>query len=84
MHSDHWNRGAATVSVLLRTRYAFEHLGLQVLYTTVHEDNGAMLQVLARLGYERCGKLPRKFLDPHGGPNKDGIQLYLLPSMLTR
>jgi [ribosomal protein S5]-alanine N-acetyltransferase len=50
-----WGRGVATEAMQLRTRYAFEELGLEKLITNVDEDNEASRRALERVGYRTVG-----------------------------
>lgn len=44
-----------------RARYAFEVLGLRMIYSGVYEGNERSLRMLKSAGYEECGRLPKKF-----------------------
>jgi [ribosomal protein S5]-alanine N-acetyltransferase len=50
-----WGRGIATEAMGLRTRYAFEELGLEKLVTQVVVDNVASRRALERVGYRTVG-----------------------------
>jgi [ribosomal protein S5]-alanine N-acetyltransferase len=50
-----WGRGVAGESHGLRTRYAFEELGLEKLVTQVIEGNVASKRALQRVGYQTVG-----------------------------
>jgi len=52
-----WRRGIATEAMRLRTRYAFEELGLglEKLITQVVDGNVASRQALERVGYRTVG-----------------------------
>jgi [ribosomal protein S5]-alanine N-acetyltransferase len=50
-----WGRGIAGDSHALRTRYAFEELGLQKLVTQVCDGNTASRRALERVGYRTVG-----------------------------
>jgi RimJ/RimL family protein N-acetyltransferase len=50
-----WGRGVAGESHGLRTRYAFEELGLEKLVTHVIEGNTASRRALERIGYQTVG-----------------------------
>jgi [ribosomal protein S5]-alanine N-acetyltransferase len=54
-----WGRGIATEAMGLRTRYAFEELGLEKLTTTVDEANQASRRALERAGYRTVGTYRR-------------------------
>ena len=44
----------------MRTRYAFEVLGLRLLLSEVMADNAASLRMLERAGYREVGRIPRR------------------------
>lgn len=50
-----WGRGIATEAMWLRTRYAFEELGLDKLITNVDAGNVASRRALERVGYRTVG-----------------------------
>jgi RimJ/RimL family protein N-acetyltransferase len=50
-----WGRGIGTEAMALRTRYAFEELGLEKLMTTVVEGNTASRRALENVGYHSVG-----------------------------
>jgi RimJ/RimL family protein N-acetyltransferase len=50
-----WRRGIATEAMHLRTRYAFDELGLEKLITCVDQDNVASRRALERVGYRTVG-----------------------------
>jgi ribosomal-protein-alanine N-acetyltransferase len=50
-----WGRGVAGEAMRLRTRYAFEELGLEKLVTYVNEGNVASRRALERAGYQTVG-----------------------------
>ncbi|MBV9599597.1 MAG: GNAT family N-acetyltransferase [Chloroflexi bacterium] len=50
-----WGRGVATEAMTLRTRYAFEELGLEKLITQVVEGNVASRRALEKVGYATVG-----------------------------
>lgn len=50
-----WGKGYARELVLLRTRYAFEELGLERLETESFAVNTPMHRALMRAGYQRMG-----------------------------
>jgi RimJ/RimL family protein N-acetyltransferase len=54
-----WGRGVATESHAMRTRYAFEELGLEKLVTQVIDGNLASRRALERVGYRTVGILQR-------------------------
>ncbi|MEW6250234.1 MAG: GNAT family N-acetyltransferase [Planctomycetota bacterium] len=70
-----WNRGYGTDAVALRTRYAFEVLGLRLLLTEVMAENVGSARVLLKNGYEECGRIPGRYWKR--GAYRDCIQLVL-------
>lgn len=54
-------KGYGTEVVRLRTRYAFDVLGLRLLLSEVFDDNVAMIRVLEKAGYRKVGVIPRRF-----------------------
>ena len=53
---DAWGEGYAGDSVRLRTRYAFEELGLERLESESVEGNVAMHRALEKVGYRKIGR----------------------------
>ena len=53
--------GYGTDAALVRTRYAFEVLGLRMLISEVFVENTASLRMLARAGYREVARLPRRY-----------------------
>lgn len=54
-------KGYGREAALLRTRYAFEALGLRMLISEVFVENTASLRMLARAGYREVARLPRRY-----------------------
>jgi RimJ/RimL family protein N-acetyltransferase len=54
-------QGYGTDTALLRTRYAFEVLGLRMLMSEVFTENAASLKMLRRAGYREVGRFPRRY-----------------------
>jgi len=50
-----WGRRIATESMGMRTRYAFEEMGLEKLVTQVFEGNTASRRALEQVGYQTVG-----------------------------
>ncbi len=71
-----WNRGLGTDAIGVRTRYAFEVLGLRMLYAEVLAENGAALRALHRSGYREVGRLPERYWKR--GAYRDVVLLALL------
>ena len=53
--------GYGTDAARVRTRYAFEVLGLRMLVSEVFAENTASIKMLRRVGYREVGRLPRRF-----------------------
>ncbi len=53
--------GYGTEAARLRTRYAFEVVGLRMLISEVFAENTASLRMLARAGYREVARLPRRY-----------------------
>lgn len=60
-----WGQGYATEAMRLRTRYAFEDLGLEKLVTNVWLENEASRRALERVGYRQAG-VHRRHVYRHG------------------
>ena len=58
---DRWGRGFGSDAARVRTRYAFDVLGLRLLQAEVMADNLASLKMLTRVGYERVGEVPGRY-----------------------
>lgn len=56
-----WRRGLGTDAMCVRTRYAFEVLGLRLLLSQVFAENTASLRALAHVGYREVGRLPQRY-----------------------
>jgi RimJ/RimL family protein N-acetyltransferase len=54
-------KGYGTDAAAVRTRYAFEVLGLRMLMSEVFAENAASLKMLARAGYREVGRIPRRY-----------------------
>jgi len=55
---DLWGQGFGKESVRVRSRYAFEVLGLETLLSTVYEGNTASLRMLLGAGFKEIGRVP--------------------------
>jgi RimJ/RimL family protein N-acetyltransferase len=53
--------GYGSEATRLRTRYAFEALGLRMLISEVFAENTASLRMLERAGYREVARLPRRY-----------------------
>lgn len=58
--TEHWGKGLGTDAARVRTRYAFEALGLRYLMSSVLEGNERSLGMLKRAGYVECGRWPNR------------------------
>jgi RimJ/RimL family protein N-acetyltransferase len=54
-------KGYGTDAALVRTRYAFEVLGLRMLISEVFVENVASLRMLTRAGYREVARIPRRY-----------------------
>ena len=59
--TDLWGRGLGTDSARVRTRYAFEVLGLRLLIATVIADNLRSVRMLQSVGYREVGRVPCRY-----------------------
>lgn len=57
---DLWGQGYGSDAARLRTRYAFEVLGLRMLLSEVMADNAGSLKMLQKAGYREVGRIPRR------------------------
>jgi RimJ/RimL family protein N-acetyltransferase len=55
------SKGYGTDAALVRTRYAFEVLGLRMLISEVFAENTASIKMLTRAGYREAARLPRRY-----------------------
>lgn len=51
-------KGYGTEAVRLRARYGFEYLSLEVMQTTIDQENVAARRILEKAGYRRTGWRP--------------------------
>ncbi len=56
-----WGKGYGSDAVRIRTRFAFEVLGLRLLLSEVMAENVASLHVLAKSGYREVGRIPKRW-----------------------
>jgi RimJ/RimL family protein N-acetyltransferase len=54
-------RGFGRDAAVVRTRYAFEVLGLRMLISEVFVENTASLKMLRRAGYQEVARIPRRY-----------------------
>ena len=57
---DLWGQGYGSDAARLRTRHAFEVLGLRMLLSEVMADNTGSLKMLQKAGYREAGRIPRR------------------------
>lgn len=55
------DKGYGTDAAAVRTRYAFEVLGLRMLISEVFTENAASLKMLGRSGYREVARIPRRY-----------------------
>jgi RimJ/RimL family protein N-acetyltransferase len=58
---DLWGGGLGTDSARVRSRYAFEVLGLRMLIATVIADNERSTRMLQAVGYREVGRVPGRY-----------------------
>lgn len=58
---DLWGGGLGTDSAGVRSRYAFEVLGLRLLIATVIAGNDRSMGMLAAVGYREVGRVPGRY-----------------------
>ncbi len=58
---DLWGRGIGGDAALVRTRYAFEVLGLRLLMAEIMAENTPSIRMLTRIGYREAGRIPGRF-----------------------
>ena len=56
-----WNRGFGSDAIRVRTRYAFDVLGLRLLLTEVFAENAGSLKALASNGYRELARIPQRW-----------------------
>lgn len=56
-----WGRGYGSDAIQVRTRYAFEVVGLRLLLSEVMADNQASIKALAKSGYREMGRIPQRW-----------------------
>jgi RimJ/RimL family protein N-acetyltransferase len=57
---DFWGQGYGSDAARLRSRYAFEVLGLRMLLSELMADNIGSLKMLRKAGYREVGRIPRR------------------------
>jgi ribosomal-protein-alanine N-acetyltransferase len=58
---ERWGQGLGIDAVRVRTRYAFEVLGLRLLLAEALDGNAASVRMLERAGYRQVGRIPRRY-----------------------
>lgn len=58
---EYWGQGYGSDAIHVRTRYAFEVLGLRLLLSEVMGGNEASLKALQKAGYREVGRIPRRY-----------------------
>jgi RimJ/RimL family protein N-acetyltransferase len=58
---ERWGQGLATDAVRVRTRYAFDVVGLRLLLSEVLDGNTVSVRMLERAGYRQVGRIPRRY-----------------------
>jgi RimJ/RimL family protein N-acetyltransferase len=56
---EEWGKGYAPEAQALRTRFAFEELGLEKLMTSAIRENTRSIRALEKVGYRQCGLFRR-------------------------
>jgi RimJ/RimL family protein N-acetyltransferase len=51
-------KGYGLDAAMVRSKYAFEVLGLRMIYSEVLADNVAIISLLEKIGYKKCGCKP--------------------------
>lgn len=59
--TDLWRQGYGLDSVQVRTRYAFDVLGLRLLRSEAFADNAGSVRMLQRAGYREVGRIPQRW-----------------------
>jgi RimJ/RimL family protein N-acetyltransferase len=57
---DLWGKGYGADAARVRSRHAFEVLGLRLLLSEVMADNTGSLRMLQKAGYREVGRIPRR------------------------
>lgn len=70
-----WGRGFGTDAIAVRSRYAFEVLGLRLLTSEVLSGNDRSLRALLHGGYREVGRIPERYWKR--GAYRDAILLAL-------
>lgn len=73
---DLWGQGFGTDSIRVRTRYAFDVLGLRLLLSEVMDGNAGSLRALEKAGYQRTGRTPARWWKR--GAYRDAISMAYL------
>lgn len=57
---DLWGQGYGTDAAKVRTRHAFEVLGMRMLLSDVMDGNTGSVRMLHKAGYREVGRIPRR------------------------
>lgn len=79
---EYWGKGYGADAARVRSRYAFEVLGLRYLTSEVQEGNEGSLRMLKKVGYAECGRYPQRLWKR--GKFVDEILLYMTREMWER
>ncbi len=69
-----WGKGYGADSIRVRTRYAFEVLGLRLLLSEALQGHERSIRALTKAGYQRAGVLPGRYWKR--GAFRDALLLY--------
>ena len=58
---DQWGKGYGGDAIKVRTRYAFEALGLRVLISSFLDGNERSMRMQQAAGYRECGRIPKRY-----------------------
>jgi len=71
----HQRKGYGIDAIRVRTRFAFDALGLRLLLTETMAENEASRRTLRKAGYEEMGVLPGRYW--RRGAFRDAVQFYM-------
>ncbi|MBN1827126.1 MAG: GNAT family N-acetyltransferase [Candidatus Eisenbacteria bacterium] len=70
-----WRKGYGLDAIRVRSRFAFEALGLRLLLTEAMAENEASVRALRKAGYRELGVLPKRYW--RRGAFRDAVQFFL-------
>ena len=70
-----WGHGYGSDAIAVRTRYAFEVLGLRLLMSEVMAENTASYRALLKNGYHETARIPQRYWKR--GAYRDVIQMLI-------